>query len=208
MSNGQKIMIPVYRQIAIDIAKNVANGTYTEGQKLFGRSVLASHYGVSPETVRRAVYLLKDVGILDSEKGSGVEVLSMEKAKLFLEFHDKSDNITVIKNDIRQWAMRQTEEIAEIVKKIQFIVGTAERSAYVSPLAPYEILVNGDSVVIGKNVDELRFWHNTGGTIVAIRRDDALIISPGPYALCCANDVFYIVGDANSYAAAIKLFYG
>ena len=54
----------VYKQIAIDIASKVVNGRYRPGQKIHGRSTLASQYNVSPETVRRAVFLLNQVGVL------------------------------------------------------------------------------------------------------------------------------------------------
>ncbi|WP_369074759.1 cation:proton antiporter regulatory subunit, partial [Klebsiella pneumoniae] len=34
---------------------------------------------------------------------------------------------------------------------------------------------------MGKTAAETKFWQNTGATIVAIKRGDELIISPGPY---------------------------
>ena len=42
-----------YLQIAADVASRVAAGDLPEGERLFGRSVMASEYGVSPETIRR-----------------------------------------------------------------------------------------------------------------------------------------------------------
>ncbi len=36
--------------------------------------------------------------------------------------------------------------------------------------------------LIGKSIGELKFWQSTGGTIVAIRRGQTVILSPGPYA--------------------------
>lgn len=46
---AKKVTMALYRQIAIDIAKNIASGKYVQGDKLFGRSMLASHYQVSPK---------------------------------------------------------------------------------------------------------------------------------------------------------------
>ena len=68
----------VYKQIAVDIAAKVVSGKYQPGQKIRGRSALASQYNVSPETVRRAVFLLSQVGVLEVRQGSGITILSVE----------------------------------------------------------------------------------------------------------------------------------
>jgi len=208
MGKEKKITSSSYRKIAIDLAESIVQGKYVEGQKLFGRSVLASHYKVSPETVRKAVYILKDVGILDTEKGSGTEVKSVEKAKVFLEQNKELENITEIKEDVVKWAESQKEETAKIIKKIQYIVDTSERFKNSNPFTHYEIKITGNAIIIGKTADELRFWQNTGGTVIAIRRGENMIVSPGPYAAFCEGDIFYIVGDEQAYAATIKLIYG
>lgn len=207
MSKEQKITVAVYRQIAIDIAKNIVNGKYVEGQKLFGRSILASQYKVSPETIRKAVYLLKDVGILNTEKGSGIEVVSMTKAKDFVERYNEVENIIYIKNDVTKWAQRQIKETSDIIQKIQFIVDTTERLKTISPFNPHEIKITSHSTAIGKTATELQFWYNTGGTIIAIRRDDTLILSPGPYATFYEGDIFYIIGNEQAYLASKKLLF-
>lgn len=208
MDRERRVATSTYRKIAIDIAESIANGKYAEGQRLYGRSVLASQYKVSPETIRKAVYILKDVGILDTEKGSGVEVISVRKASEFVARCTEVENITSIKNEITQWAQRQTKETAAILDKIQFIANAAERFRSASPLTPYELKIAASSPVIGKSADELRFWHNTGGTIIAIQRGEELILSPGPYATFQEEDVFFMIGNDQSYAAAQNLLNG
>jgi K+/H+ antiporter YhaU regulatory subunit KhtT len=39
------------------------------------------------------------------------------------------------------------------------------------------------------------FWQRTGGTIVAIRRSDKIILSPGPYADFRQHDVVIVSGE-------------
>ena len=207
MEKEQKISTSSYRKIAVDIAESITTGKYAEGEKLFGRSVLASQYKVSPETIRKAVHILKDVGILDTEKGSGVEVISLSKAKEFIEHCNEAENIAAVKCEITQWANRQIKETAAVVGKIQFLVDTVERFKNISPLAPFELKITEESTVIGKTVDELRFWHNTGGTIIAVRRGDQLIVSPGPYATFQRDDIFYMIGTDQAYGAAKKLLF-
>ena len=207
MDNEQKIALSAYRKIAIDIAKSIVNGKYVEGQKLFGRSVLASQYKVSPETIRKAAHILKDMGIVDTEKGSGIEVISVNKAKEFIERCNEIENLTVAKRELSKWAQKQAKDATEVIGKIQFIVDTVERFNSINSLTPFEIKITKDSTVIGRTADELKFWHNTGGTIIAIKRGDDLIVSPGPYAAFIENDIFYIIGTDQSYTAAKKILF-
>lgn len=205
--NTEKVMISQYRQIAIDIAENIVNGKYSQGEKLFGRSVLASHYKVSPETIRKAVFLLKDVGIVETEKGSGIEIVSKQKAEDFIKRNNSVENLSSIKKEIETWAKEQADQAARILHKIQYVINETERINAVSPLNPFQIKINAGCKVIGKTVDQLRFWHITGGTIVAIRRGDSLILSPGPYATFCEGDIFFVVGDDTVYPITMKLLY-
>jgi len=207
MRSKQEVSTPVYRQIAIDIAKNIAIGKYSKGQKLSGRSVLASHYGVSPETIRKAVFILKDVGILETEKGSGVEIISVAKAIEFVERYNEIESISNLKNEIVQWANAQTEQTSQIIDKINRIINATERLNTSSPLNPYQVKITDECRVIGKTICELQFWHNTGGTIIAIRRGERLIVSPGPYATFCIDDTVFIVGNDASYVATVNLLF-
>ena len=208
MENENKITSSVYRWIAIDIAQNIINGKYVEGQRLFGRSVLASQYKVSPETIRKAVHILDDLGVLKAEKGSGIRVVSTDKAREFAERYNQIESMTATKQEILKWAQRQAKETAGVIDKIQFIVDTAERLKNVSPLVPFELAITHDSTAIGKTVNDLQFWHNTGATIIAIKRGEMLIVSPGPYAEFCEGDRFYIVGNETTFSAAKSLLYG
>ena len=77
--------LPQYMRIAADLAGRIASGEFPEGQRLSGRSALSSGYHVSPETVRKALKLLADVGIVRTREGSGTVILSTEKAGAWLE---------------------------------------------------------------------------------------------------------------------------
>ena len=53
-----------YQQIAVEIAERIAAGVYDIGEKINARSTLASNFNVSPETARKAVNILVDLGIM------------------------------------------------------------------------------------------------------------------------------------------------
>ncbi|MFC6602613.1 GntR family transcriptional regulator [Ectobacillus funiculus] len=76
----QRVQMPTYEKIAIDIANRIYDGKFKVGERIHGRSTLASEYNVSPETVRRAIKILEDVEIVQSAKGSGVIIASRENA--------------------------------------------------------------------------------------------------------------------------------
>jgi K+/H+ antiporter YhaU regulatory subunit KhtT len=203
MDKNKNTSLPVYRKIAIDISQDIVSGKYLEGQKLSGRSVLSSQYGVSPETIRKSVYLLKDVGILDVKSNSGVYIISVQKAAEFLKQFQEIQSVTNAKNELFAWMERQVSETSAAMEKMQFIINATGRLNKSTPYTPYEIVVPPTSAVAGKSISELNFWHMTGATIVAIERGEQTILSPGPYSSLLIGDILYIVGDEQALNAAI-----
>lgn len=207
MEKERKITGSAYQKIAIEIAQSVASGKYTEGQKLFGRSSLAAQFSVSPETIRKAVHLLKDVGVLDSEKGSGIHVLSKGKALEFVQRHKEAEEISKLKEEVLSSVKRQMAESKVLTDKVQMLVESTERFKNTSYFTPYEMKITSDTTVIGKTLAELNFWHNTEGTVIAITREEKIILSPGPYATFMENDIFHVIGSEQSYYAVQKLLF-
>ena len=56
---NEKYTIPIYQKIALDLANKIHSGEIQEGSVIYGRSILAGKYNVSPETIRRAIKLLQ-----------------------------------------------------------------------------------------------------------------------------------------------------
>lgn len=65
---------PKYRQIADDLARSIASGQPPAGAALPGMRELAERYEVAGLTIRQAIALLRDLGIVDSRGGSGTYV--------------------------------------------------------------------------------------------------------------------------------------
>ena len=63
----QTVVPSQYLQIALDLATRIARGELAEGSRIYGRSVMASEYNVSPETIRRALRLLADMKVVEGE---------------------------------------------------------------------------------------------------------------------------------------------
>lgn len=66
--------IALWRRIVDDIEAAIARGTYARGQKLPAEHDLAETFGVNRHTVRRAIAVLTERGIVRATRGSGTYV--------------------------------------------------------------------------------------------------------------------------------------
>ena len=74
----------VYRNVMRDIKQNILNGNY-EGMRLPDERSLAEHYDVSRSSMKRALGLLADQGIVFKKRGSGtfINPLYLKNQALF-----------------------------------------------------------------------------------------------------------------------------
>lgn len=191
---SQRIDNPRYMNIALDIAGRICKGEYKEGDRIFGRSVLASEYNVSPETIRRAINLLEDMQVVIANQGSGINVYSLSNAYSFVRKYQNKDTIRSLKNEIRALISQKNDVENSIKKKIDMIVDYSDRLKNSNVFTPLEIEIDDNSHLIGRTISETKFWQNTGATIIAIKRNDALVLSPGPYGGFEKGDVIFVIG--------------
>ena len=100
-----------YREIAADIAKRIISGELTVGERLYGRSLMASEYSVSPETIRRAFRLLADMKVLEVMPQSGARVLSVDSARHYLDGAGENHSSANLSARLRE-LLRQQEKLA------------------------------------------------------------------------------------------------
>ena len=207
MEKKVKLVSPVYQQIAADIASKIANGHYELGQKIYARSVLASQYGVSSETARRAICILSDMDIVDTTKGSCVIIKSTENAINFIRQYNDVKTVNDLRNEILASLERQKKENEYLKEHLFELIDRTDRFKSINPFIPFEIKISNETPHINKTISEINFWHNTSATIICIKRDDCLQMSPGPYAVLRENDVFYFIGDEGCYERVKKFLY-
>lgn len=189
------IIAPVYARIALDIASRIAVGGLPENTRLSGRSVLSSEYGVSPETIRRSTNLLEDVGILEIKHNSGITVVSKAKAEEYVAKFGAHNDLRALKQQLRRTLKEQVEASQKIRELVDVISDLGEKYTSNNPFHNYETEVPEQSAVLGRSLSELKFWQSTGGaTIIAIRREGQIILSPGPYTALHPGDVVVYVG--------------
>ncbi|WP_077534763.1 TrkA C-terminal domain-containing protein [Massiliimalia massiliensis] len=194
-----RIESPVYQQIAVDLAAKIASGKYQEKERIRGRSTLASYYNVSPETIRKAVYILEDVGIVTIHQGIGIEVASAEKARGFQEKYSNIYNLNSLKKELLDLLHQHQEQERLLKEKVNDLIDSTERFRNVNPFIPFELVITRDMKYLGKTASEINFWQNTMATIIAIKRNDRLILSPGSYATLKEGDIWYLIATEESF---------
>ncbi|MGG5254131.1 GntR family transcriptional regulator [Neobacillus sp. SM06] len=195
----QRTQIPTYERIAIDLANRIYDGHFKIGEKIHGRSTLASEYKVSPETIRRAIKILEDVEIVHSAQGSGIVISSKENAFKYINRFSTIESVKDLEKQINALITERSkldEQLSDTLRKLMDYSG---KLRHTNPLAPIEIEILPGCNHIGKTISEVKFWQNTGGTVVGMKRKGEIVISPGPYALIWEGDVLLIIGDEKIY---------
>lgn len=187
---------PTYLKIALDIASRIVNGDFIEGKKLSGRSTLVGIYNVSPETIRRSIALLQDMDVVVVEEKSGITIKSKTNAGSFLEKFKTKNEFATIKHDIYSIIEEKKELESKLENKINDLIEFATQLRNVGLIVPYESLVEPNSLIIGKTLGELNFWNNTGATIIGVKREGKLYLSPGPYLAIKNGDIIVYVGES------------
>lgn len=187
---------PAYLKIALDIASRIVNGDFIEGKKLSGRSTLVGIYNVSPETIRRSIALLQDMDVVVVEEKSGITIKSKTNAGSFLEKFKTKNEFATIKHDIYSLIEDKKELESKLENKINDLIEFATQLRNVGLIVPYESLVEPNSLIIGKTLGELNFWNNTGATIIGVKREGKLYLSPGPYLAIKNGDIIVYVGES------------
>jgi len=186
-----------YTNIAIDIAERIINGEFQEGQKIKGRSLLASNYNVSPETIRKAMVLLIELDVVKTVPNSGIIIKSRENAKNLLNKISSKENLFAIMEKIKKLTFERNILNTEIDNNINFILENFTQLKNIEFIKHYQYKINPDSPLIGKTIRSLEFWQKTGATIIAILREENPNISVGPDFSFLANDTIIFVGTEN-----------
>lgn len=192
-----------YLQIALDLANRIAKGDLPEGSRIYGRSVMASEYNVSPETIRRALRLLADMKVVEVKPQSGARVLSADNARRYIENFEEDSDVQALRSQLKDLMAQYVELNRQTADVVSALLKSRDTfSAANEPFPNYEVVVPQDSPLIGKSIGALKFWQSTGGTIVAIRRGQTIMLSPGPYAELYGGDTIILVGSSSAAEAA------
>lgn len=188
---------PRYIKIAQDVCGKILTGEYPEGTLLKGRSVLGATYGVSPETVRKALNILEKDGVVTSKRGVGVYVDSVLHAREFAnkwkvetQIKDKYSNLEKLL--LEQKNLQEKIDTAIDDMKDSFTYQTTEAVKFSTVEIPANSWING------KTIGDVYFWNYTEATIVAVLGQDNITRqSVGPDFVLHVGDKLIFVGKDN-----------
>lgn len=192
---AKRTKTPNYIKIAVDIANRILNNDLKEGSKITGRTTLVSIYKVSPETIRRSVALLKDMNVVSVNEKSGIIINSRENARDFLSKFKTQTDFTTLSNDTYKILKTKIELDKQLKKNIENMIEFATQLRNVGTIIPFESVVESESFAVGKSIGDLNFWQNTKATIVGIKRNGEVFLSPGPYFKIMSDDIIIYVGE-------------
>lgn len=184
----------IYERIAVDIARRIVQGDFTEGRRLSGRTLMSGEYGVSPETIRRSFALLEEMDVVKVVQNSGVVVRSVEQAEAFIEAHEQHDETKKLLYRMHQIISENEELNRELYAIAQEVFSINTRFAQANPFPIFAYTIEEHSKAIGQSLGDLRFWQATEATVVAIRRAGRILLSPGPSDPLQSGDTLMMVG--------------
>lgn len=190
--------IAVYEKIALDIANRIVRREIAEGVLLSGRSVMSSEYGVSPETIRRSFSLLEEMGVVEVRLNRGVFVVSRESAKKYITKYGKSNDNRKLLSQIRHVLSEREQVDKELFILTRDLIEANDRFSASNPFPTYEYTIKDGSLAVGNSLGALDFWQQTGGTVIAIRRDGSILLSPGPALSLHVQDIIIFVGNQDT----------
>lgn len=183
-----------YQEIAVDIAHAVMMGGYHEGEKIHGRSTLAGRYNVSPETIRRAIAILQNVGVVSVNKGVGITVTSKAMADKFIKSYNQKGEIQIFLEELKRLMDIRRENDLKIESHLSKLQTYTDRimSRW---LDVGEIEIGKASPAVGKTLRELKVRERTGTTIIAVIRDGLEQFSPEAGFVLRGEDVLLTAGS-------------
>lgn len=196
---------PVYSQVAYDIATKIATGVLEENSRFSGRSLMSTEYSVSQETIRRAMKQLADMGIIDIQQSSGAIVISREKASEYINKFKASKDVRSLKNELRALLAQRESIDQRIMNLIEQITNLNERFTHSDPLKNYEFEILPNSKLAGKSIKDSEFRQKTQATIVAIRSEGEIDLSPGPDTVFKPYDILVVAGSPSTVGKVREL---
>jgi K+/H+ antiporter YhaU regulatory subunit KhtT len=183
---------PIYSQVAYDIAAKIMEGELQEGQRFSGRSLMGPQYGVSPETIRRALRLLSDMGIIQVQQNVGSVVSSRRRAAEYVEQYQVGKDLRGLKLRLKKLVSQRDQLNEEINDTFRHITDLEERFQHSDRLRTYEFPLAQGGTAAGRSIGELSFRQRTGATVVAVRRVGEILLSPGPELVLEPEDVLVV----------------
>jgi DNA-binding GntR family transcriptional regulator len=185
---------PIYERVAYEIAIQIANGQYVEGSKIKGRSLASTQFNVSTETMRKALNVLQEHGVILIKEQSGAEVISKAKALSYSEvFKDE----VALKNSFQSFhaLLDESKTIQQRIKKeLSRLQKKYDINHSSTPIRTFDYQLSDNHPLVGQTNQSLNFFLLTGATLYGVVGTVTLSSPSGEYVFQ-PFDILYFSGD-------------
>ncbi|KNF07079.1 putative regulatory protein [Gottschalkia purinilytica] len=202
------IELSKYEKIALDIAYSIYNEELKEGEKVKGRSTLSGKYNVSPETIRRAIKLLSDMGVVEVSEKSGIYIKSKDKAGEYIKKYQSKNNVMTLKKNIEDLIKEKQDIDKKIMDNLNLLIEYSIHLKSIGSICPFQIELKAGSHLIGKSISEVQFWQQTGATIIGVHRGEEVMLSPGPDVKFEEGDSVLFIGNNKDIVNKVNEYVG
>ncbi len=131
----QEEKLPAYLHIANTLSSRIVSGVYPSGSRLPSGRQLCEEFGVSPMTVRRALTMLENQGVVSGEKGRGTYAHSQHLGDSVFRLDSLTGDWLDDSAEIRLLSASMTKADEEVATKLRVEVG--QRVIYLRRLVLY-----------------------------------------------------------------------
>lgn len=191
----------VYRTIALDLAKRIVQGEFKEGEKISGRTLLSGQYSVSPETIRKAIAVLREQQAVQVSQGKEVVIASVSQAAAFLSNHEQGDFVYSLRQELEE-ILSEKEKLDSCFHRIVTDVALySDRLKNIQIYNPVEISLPEGSAFCGQTLRTLGVRQSAGVLAVAVRRGTEVWVAPDPDLRLEARDILVFIGEKDRVKA-------
>lgn len=182
-----------YEKIAFDIASRIVSGDLSVGSKISGRTKISSEYNVSSETIRKALKLLEIAFVVRVHPHSGVVIEDSHHAMNYLNQRKAFSSVESLKDELHDLLKIKKDLDEKIEAKMSELMTTMDRFSFSDPLHKSEFVVLSNHDFANSTIKSLGLYQKTQATIIAIKRGQELITSPGPDAILSPQDKVLVI---------------
>jgi GntR family transcriptional regulator len=115
--------IPPYQRIVAIISARIADGTYAPGSKLPAEPQFRAEFGVSLMTLRKALAVLADQGLVFAEKGRGTYIRTMSLGDAAFKLEQMNIGWLDDSAEIRLLSVSTTKAAPDVAEKLAIAPG-------------------------------------------------------------------------------------
>jgi len=193
----KKNTVPVFEQIAYELACKIKNDELAMHQKIRGRSIIASEFNVSGETVRKALALLEKNGVVDIKEQSGAYVKSKAEAIKYVVMHHQNVETEKRFEEIDQLLKDSMKIQKDLQAQFKQIKKNNDVHKSVLPINTFSIHLKPYDAFLADDFSIKEFEEIVGGNIFGLVREDLIIsgVNEG-FTFIPGDEVFISGGES------------